>query len=227
MIPTTLFDEVLRTFPFLRELPSELQGLLRDSAVPLHFPAGMVAFEEGSECAAFPLLTRGLIRVAKPAPNGREIALYQVGPGDTCVLNLNCLLEGSRLAARGTAAQDCEGISIPQNLFFRLLHDALEFRLWVFRSLSGRVLELMELISEVAFHRLDQRLARLLLAEYDKTGDEIIRKTHQEFASDLGSVREIVSRILGGLAEEGLVRLERGQVQVLDPVGLRERTRGL
>lgn len=227
MIPASLFDDVLRTFPAVRELSPELHEQLRDTAIPLSLPAGVVAFEEGSECSAFPLLTKGRIRVTKPAPNGREIALYRVDPGDTCVLNLNCLLEGSRLAARGTVSRDCEGISIPQLVFFRLMNEAIGFRLWIFRSLSGRVLDLMELISEIAFHRLDQRLARLLGARSEESPDRVVRRTHQDLADELGSVREIVSRILGSFADSGYVRLERGQIHVLDPEGLRRVAEGV
>ena len=85
----------------------------------------------------------------------------------------------------------------------------------------------MELVTEIAFHRLDQRLARLLVNEFEKSGGPVILKTHQELASDLGSVREIVSRILGSFSDNGLVRLERGKVHVLDSAGLRELSGGL
>ena len=222
MITTTIFDDVLREFACVRELPPDLQDLIRESAIPLRFPAGVVAFEEGSVCDAYPMITKGRIRVAKPAANGREIALYRVDPGEVCVLSLNCLMADSTFAARGTIARDCEGIMIPQPVFLRLVNEAAGFRLWVFRTLSERILGLMQLVSEVAFRRLDQRLARILLERASDQPDLVVRRTHQELADELGSVREMISRILGTFADAGLVRLERGQIHVLDTKGLQK-----
>lgn len=227
MITTTIFDDVLREFACVRELEPDLRELIRETGVPLRFPAGVVAFEEGTACNAYPMLTKGRIRVAKPAPNGREIALYRVDPGEVCVLSLNCLMAGSPFAARGIVSRDCEGIAIPHAVFFRLLDEAPGFRMWAFRTLSDRILDLMQLISEVAFRRLDQRLARVLVDRAQDEHSDVVRRTHQEFADELGSVREIVSRILGSLADEGLVRLERGQVHLLDVERLRQVAEGL
>lgn len=222
MIESPLFDDLLREFPTVRELEPDLLDLVRETSTPLRAEAGVVAFEEGSICSAYPMLTRGRIRVVKPAPNGREIGLYRVDPGEVCVLSLNCLMAGTDFTARGIAARDCEGVTVPQATFVRLLEEAPGFRMWVFHSLSERILGLMALVEEVAFSRLDQRLARILVDRTRESQKSTLKRTHQEFADELGSVREIVSRILGSFSDAGYVRLERGQVQVLDADALQK-----
>lgn len=226
MITGSQFDTIRREFAPVRELDPALQDLLRDSAIPVRLPAGTVVFEEGAECSAYPMLTRGRIRVTKSAPNGREISLYKVEPGEVCVLSLHCMVAESYFAARAVVTQDCEGILIPQPVFMRLVHENAAFRTWAFRTLAERILEMMEVISEVAFHRLDQRLARILVEQAEDRPAAVLTRTHQDFADELGSVREIVSRILGAFADAGFVRLERGRVHVLDPNGLRRVSEG-
>jgi len=220
MISREQFDAVSEHFPVLDKLGPELREEVMHGAGEFQMKAGAVAFDTYANCDSFAMLTEGRIRVAKPAPNGRELLLYTVQPGDVCVLTLNCLLADAEYGAKGLAATDCAGVSIPQTLFLRLVDQDDSFRSFVFRSLSRRVLELMELVEEVAFNRLDQRLAKLLVSQSANGISTPVEKTHQEIADELGSVREIVSRILGTFADNGLVQLERGRIRVLDADGL-------
>lgn len=224
MITPAAAAELSRHFEAIRGLEPRLLERLRENALPLHLDRGQLAFDEGSPCSAFVLLTDGTIKVAKPTPSGREILLYRVEPGQTCVLTLNCLLEELRYPARGTATLECYGAVLPRPFFMEMMEEAPEIRQMVLRSLSLRIVELMGLVEEVAFHRLDQRLARLLLSRTADDPEMLLHRTHQELADELGSVREIVSRILGSFADEGLVQLERGRIRVTNPDSLRERS---
>lgn len=209
--------ERVRTFyPPLASLPAgELDALL-DEAPTMTVPTGTVVFDEQNPCMAFPLILEGTIRVVKTAPNGRELQLYRIVPGDACVLSSSCLLGHSPYSARGIAESETTLVTLPAPLFDRLVSQHEPFRTYVFGIFAERLSELMQLVEAVAFQRLDQRLAALLLGK-----GKLIHTTHQQLADELGSVREIVSRLLRGFADQGLVGLAREQIEILDPAGLR------
>jgi CRP/FNR family transcriptional regulator len=149
--------------------------------------------------------------VAKLAPNGREILLYRVEPGQGCILSGGCLLGHSDYAARGVAERDVTLLNLPPGPFHELMLGFEPFRRFVFGMYGERLAEVMELVEEVAFRRLDERLAQLLLQR-----GPVLEATHQKLADELGSVREIVSRLLRGFEERGWVKLERERITVLD-----------
>jgi CRP/FNR family transcriptional regulator len=221
MIPEATNHELLRRFKALGLLDEPWKARLRESAVPLHLKRGQVAFDEGSPCLAFTLITEGCVNVVKAAPTGREILLYRVEPGQTCVLTLNCLIENHKYPARGIAVTECYGAALPRAVFLEMMDTDRGIRSMIFQSLSSRIVELMGLVEEVAFNRLDERLARLLLSRSATAEDGSVQVTHQELADELGSVREIVSRILGSFADRGMVRLDRGWIQILDSEALK------
>ncbi len=215
--PQTLPAELLALYPALRTLPPpRLQALIEESAL-LKIPAGVQVFSERQNCLGFPLLLDGSIKVVKSSAAGREMLLYRVEPGGSCIITSSCLLGHSAYSARGVAESDLSLLLLSGTSFDRLLADSPDFRTFVFHLFSERIIDLMQLVEEVAFHRLDQRLAKLLLAR-----GPTIHATHQRLAEELGSVREIVSRLLKGLAEQRLVALSREQIVVLDADRLRQ-----
>lgn len=202
-------------YPVLAGLPCEAQGLL-SSAQTMTVPAGTLLFDEHQPCQGFPFVLVGGIRVVKRSANGRELPLYRVLPGDSCIMTSSCLLGQVDYRACGITESDTELVFLPKPAFDQLLMHA-PFRLFVFQLFAERIGELMQLVEEVAFQKLDQRLANLLLGR-----GKLIQTTHQQLADELGSVREMVSRLLKGFAEQGLVRLGREQIEILDPAGLRK-----
>jgi CRP/FNR family transcriptional regulator len=197
-------------YPVLVALaPAQREAML----AALHWmpvPAGTTVFDERQSCPGFPFVVRGSIRVSKAAPSGRELALYRVAAGDSCIITTSCLLGASAYNARGTAEADSLLALLPGPWFDRLLHSE-PFRRFVFELFADRIAALMQLVEEVAFRKLDQRLAALLLVR-----GPIVRTTHQQLADELGSVREIVSRLLKSFADQRWVALQREQVDVLD-----------
>jgi len=202
-------------YPVLAQLPPALQQSVLSSAQTVSIPGGTVVFDEHQPCQGFPFVVSGSIRVAKATASGRELPLYRVVPGESCIITSSCLLGHVDYNARGTAEGDTTLVLLPRNLFDQLLAQ-VAFRDFVFALFAERMAELMQLVEEVAFKKLDQRLAGLLLGK-----GRTVHATHQQLADELGSVREIVSRLLKGFAEQGLVRLGREQVEVLDATGLR------
>lgn len=202
-------------YPALRSLSPALQERLALEAQSIEVPAGTVLFDERQPCQGFPLVLSGSIRVLKRAANGRELPLYKVLPGESCIITSSCLLGHVDYNARGVTECATRLVLLPRPLFDALL-ETPAFRDFVFGLFAERIAELMQLVEEVAFRKLDQRLANLLLGK-----GRLLNVTHQQLADELGSVREMVSRLLKGFADQGLVRLGREQIEILDPAGLR------
>lgn len=208
---------LLQHYPMLRELPAaELDALLAGANV-MQVPAGATVFDENQPCMGFPLLLSGSLRVIKASPNGRELQLYRVVPGESCILTSSCLLGHSHYHARGIAEHPMEMVLLPPAAFHALLGQYDAFRSYVFHLFSDRLTDLMQLVSAVAFQKLDQRLAGLLI-----TKPNPIHATHQALADELGSAREMVSRLLKGFAEQGWVKLGREHIDVTDAAALKK-----
>jgi CRP/FNR family transcriptional regulator len=177
-------------------------------------PAGQVLFEEGAPCRGFPLVLSGGVRVARGTPGGRTLELYRVLPGEVCVVSTACTLGRAPLQAWGQTLSMTEVAVLPPLAFDKLLvHEA--FRRFVLGVFADRMADLMSLVEAVAFHKLDQRLALALLAR----GDEH-RGTHQALADELGTVREIVTRLLRRFERAGWVELGRERVSILNVTAL-------
>ena len=208
-------DRLANCYPMIAALPDAARARLRAAARWIRVPAGTLLFDDHQACEGFPFVVEGSVRVLKSAPNGRELPLYRVAPGETCVISSSCLLGHEDYNARGVTEADTLLLMLPKPVFDELLAEPA-FRGFVFHLFAERIADLMQIIEEVAFHKLDQRLATVLLGK-----GRVLHTTHQHLADELGSVREIVSRLLKGFAAQGLVRLSREQIEILDPAGLR------
>lgn len=197
-------------------LPATLAGEVDAAARVLSVVAGAQLFDEGSPCTGMLVLEAGAVRVSLAAPSGRELLLYRVLPGETCVLTLSCLLGQASYPARGVADSDVTGLFLPAALFERLVEVSPAFRDFVFAAFSARLREVLGLASAVTFDRLDRRLSAALLERVERTGRIELAVTHQQLADELGCAREPVSRLLEGLEQRGAVELGRGRVRVKD-----------
>ena len=208
---------LLARFPVFAQLPAERLDDLLSGAALRHVPAGTVLFEPNMPCEGFPLVLEGSVRVVKGSSGGREILLYRVSPGEGCILSGGCLLGHNEYAARGIAEDEVTLLGITPAQFQDLILQFPPFRRFVFDMYGARLAEVMELIDEVAFRKLDSRLARLLVQR-----GPVLNATHQNLADELGSVRVFVSRMLRSFEERGWVSLERERVTVVDPKALME-----
>jgi len=199
----------------LAELPAAKLDELLAQAMVMSLPSGTTVFDENQACQGFPLILSGSLRVIKAAANGRELQLYRVLPGESCILTSSCLLGHTRYQARGICEADVEMLLLPASAFHVLLESQSSFRTYVFHLFSDRLTDLMQLVSAVAFQKLDQRLAALLLTKQNP-----IRLTHQALADELGSAREMVSRLLKGFADQGWLLLGRENIDVIDRTAL-------
>ena len=199
----------LAAFPELAELEDEHRGDLLGSTQFNRLRGGDIAYRQGQHCHAYVMCMEGQTRVFKTSESGREILLYQVGPGETCVLTTSCLMAGSAFPAESTAETDVLLAALPATAFHRLMGASPRFRKFVLDNYGDLLSSLIMLVDEVAFASLDLRLARRLLAEANEQG--VVAKTHQQLALDLGSVREVISRYLAEWERMGWVHASRAR----------------
>ncbi|TLS68581.1 Crp/Fnr family transcriptional regulator [Mariprofundus erugo] len=207
---------IASSFPALAGLPASVLAELTH----LHLarvPKGTVLFRDGDLCQGYVFVMRGSVRVQKMDREGREIVLYRVEDGQTCMLTTSCLLAGRAYPAEGVAEEDTELVLLPAARFDALLSEP-GFRRFALAMISDRIADLMALIEDVAFGRMDVRLARRLL-ELD-AGSHALQLTHQQLATELGTAREVISRILKDFERHGYVALSRGKVILADTAGL-------
>ncbi|OOZ38844.1 Crp/Fnr family transcriptional regulator [Solemya pervernicosa gill symbiont] len=181
---------------------------------PVTIAAGQTLFREGDACQNYLLVIDGSVRVQKLSESGREIVLYRVESGETCILTTSCLLSHCDYNAEAITETAVEAIALPQSTFDQALTASDQFRDFVFDAFGSRIAGLVTLIDAVAFGRMDIRLAQLLLEMTPTEGT--ITTTHQLLARELGTAREVISRLLKEFERHGWVALSRGHVSLLD-----------
>ena len=204
-------EAFISIFPKLRSEKGLVAELLAQGR-RRKFPPQMPLYWEGDRCAAIAFVFDGEIRVYKGAENGREITLYEIGPGETCILNASCILGNNSYPANAVTVTAGELLLVPASEFRRLLQSHEALRTFVFYLLSERLTEVMQLVNEVAFGRMDERLLEYLI---EKSSDGLLCATHQRIANDLGSSREVISRLLKELEHQGKVSLARNAVTLI------------
>lgn len=213
LFPTSLYPALALVEPALGELGS--------MASPMHVPSGTVLFRENESCQGFPLVLKGEIKVSRSSGDGRSLELYRVVPGELCLVSSACLFRSQPLSAHGITTKPSSMLLITPPVFQQWL-ETPAFRNDVLGLFAERMADLASLIDAVAFHKLDRRLAAALLGRGRQ-----LAITHQALADELGTVREIVTRLLRRFEREGWVTLGREQIQIVNSAALRTMTSDL
>ncbi|MEE9428901.1 MAG: Crp/Fnr family transcriptional regulator [Paracoccaceae bacterium] len=207
-------------FTGLNALPDRLKRKLMAQSRIVTLKKGARVFGQGTSPENLLMLLEGTVRVQQQSETGREIVLYRVQAGESCVLTTACLLAYDDHSAEGIAETEVKAAAIPRLVFEDLITDSTEFRQFVFQSYSRRITDLFFVIDELAFRRVDIRLAQKLLVLQDD--DNRLSATHQQLAAELGTAREVISRQLQEFQRRGLVELSRGVVQITDLAALKK-----
>ena len=179
-----IFDSLSNAFPFLRDSDEGLKKEVVTKASIVRIPKGTFIFFEGDECTNLALIISGTARVYKSAESGREITLYRINRGESCVLTASCIFSRNRFPAVAVAEKDIEAVVVPSGVFRGWMNEYEVWRDFVFNLLSKRLSEVMTTIEEVAFRRMDIRIAEFLINKY-RQHMEGLKITHQDIASDL------------------------------------------
>lgn len=199
-------------------LSLELRAAVAERSTIIQCGDGYRVFAPGDRCHNFLIALKGAVRVEHMGASGRSVVLYRIAPGDSCVMTTSCLLTGSAYEAYGYAEGDVEAIAMSAESFLDLVGENAEFRERVLGVFSTRIIELVEVIDELLLHRVDLRLATWLAEKAAE--QESIHVTHQTIAWELGTAREVVSRILKDFERRGWIELTRGEVLVRDAEAL-------
>ena len=204
-------DTVLNKCSFLSELDSNTRSIIASLASSSFIPDDTQVFDEGDSSTALALVVSGSIRVFKRSPSGREVTLYRVDKENLCIVTLSCLLGGDSYPATGRTEEDTLVITLPKSTFINFIANDETFREITFHQFGNRISGLMQLVDEITFNKLDHRLANYLLIH-----GPVINRSHQKIADELGSVREMVSRLLKQFEKNNWIRLSRGEINLLD-----------
>lgn len=219
MIDPQHYDRIAHVLPLLRQADPALASEFMQKAFLARIPAGRDVFSEGDDASSIALLLSGAVRVYKIGASGREITLYRFGHGESCILTANAILSRQSFPAIATVEQDAEAAMIAAPDFRDWINRYAPWRNFIFDLLSQRLSIVLDIVEDVVFQRMDTRLAALLL-QASETRNPVLT-THQELAAELGSAREVVSRILEDFSSQGLIRTARGSIEILDRPRLR------
>ena len=222
MLDANQFNRITLVMPFLQKADASLINDLKQYAQFAKIPAGHDVFVDGDRVDGIALLLSGAVRVYKIGETGREITLYRFGLGQSCILSANAILSDKSFPAIATVEEDAEAVMVPADVFRAWVNKYELWREFVFNLLSERLSTVMTVVDEVVFKRMDRRVASLVLNQAKVQNP--MRITHQEIAAELGSSREVISRILEDFSKDGLIESGRGIIEVLDLEGLESRS---
>lgn len=210
-------------FPELSDLCNDQRELLLSNSKVVDVPVNTVVFGPGKTPDHLLLLLDGIVRVQQLSESGREIVLYRVRAGESCVLTSACMLALENYSAQGVTETDSKALAIPLDVFDSLVAESVDFRRFVFTAFSKRIVELFQIVEDVAFQRIDVRLAERVLDLAQ--GESIVHLTHQQLAAELGSAREVISRQLSEFQRRNWIKQSRGLIELLDVAALERLSR--
>jgi CRP/FNR family transcriptional regulator, anaerobic regulatory protein len=202
---------------FIENRDSGIASLMQSSNL-VTVAAQQQLFYPGSQCENYLLVLTGMVKVQLLSEKGREVLLYHVQSGDSCVLTTSCLLSGDTYPAEGITETEVMAFSIPAYAFNRSVEQSSFFREFVFKNFAMRLSKIICRMESVTFDTIDQRISKALLA----SGSDTVVKTHHELAYELGTAREVVSRHLKTFESDGLISLKRGVIEINNRHALRE-----
>ena len=204
-------DRFLKIFPFFENASQSLVGNILSLSRHMKLPGKMLVKLEGDQCQDFVLMLSGEKRIFKMGASAREITLYEIGSGDICVLNASCILSNTRLPANAATTCETEVLLLPAQHFLDMTAKYEEMRTFVHFHINAGFSSIMSLISEVVFGKMDKRLTDYLIEKSEKGR---LKKTHQQIAQDLGTSREVVSRLLKDFERQGVIILSRNSIEL-------------
>jgi len=202
-------ERFLENFPYFKRTSQTLVDNILSLSRCKTLPGNMLVKLEGDKCHDFVFMISGEKRIYKMGSSAREITLYEIGPGDICVLNAMCILSNTPLPANAATSSESEVLLLPAKHFLDMTGRYEEMRTFVNSRISESLVSIMTLISEITFRKMDERLKNYLI---EKSENGILRRTHQQIANDLGSSREVISRLLKDFERQDLIVLSRYSV---------------
>ena len=215
MISSQQQKEFEQLFPFISRAGAEFKREFYNTCRYVELPANTSICEEGQQCAQLAMLLNGVGRVYKLSPGGREVTLYRIDAGEACVLTASCIMNGDSFPAMAVTETPIRAVVVSPQKVRGWICQETQWQHFIFGLLSHRLASIISVVEEVAFKRLDVRLAERF-TNHLAHGETSLRVTHAELAADLGSSREVVSRVLKDFTQRGLIETRRGNILLTD-----------
>ena len=219
MISAQQQAEFERLFPFIKQADAGFVHSFYASCRYVELPAGVSICDEGQQCAQLSMLLEGVGRVYKLSPGGREVTLYRIRAGEACVLTASCIMNRDSFPAMAVTETPVRAVVVAPDRVRNWICEEQRWQHFIFGLLSHRLASIISVVEEVAFKRIDVRLADKF-AHSLAQGETSLQMTHAELAADLGSSREVVSRILKDFSQRGLIETSRGSIRLTDPAAI-------
>lgn len=208
-------QKVETLFPVFRKLNDSDRSSLYESAQVVALPVGQMLMQQNQHCQFIPLVLEGSLRVYTLSENGREMTLFRTLPGETCLMSIACQIKQHDFPALAQVEEDCRLMMVPAHDYHRILAENPAWKDFIILTLYDHLTDVMETLEAIAFSRTDKRLAEWLLSQMKQQG-KTVRTTHESIAIELGTAREVVSRLLGELRNRGAVSLGRGRIHIIN-----------
>lgn len=212
--------DLIEVLPFFENAEDNLITDFQEYHLIKTFNKGQFLTMEGDECGYFPIVKSGVVRVYKLSDNGQEFTLYRINPGESCILTISCILSKNQFPALAFIEEKCEVILVPSHIFNGWID---KYKLWndyVFNYMSSILNKVISVVESLVFTRTDLRIAEFIYKNSLKLGRELII-THQSIANEVGTAREVVSRILKNLEKEKILQMSRGKITIINVDKLR------
>lgn len=209
-------EELKDYLPFWGKMTAAEQQSFLTSTRKVRYPKGTILYHGGGECTGVEILISGRTRVFMTSPNGGEITLYRLLEGDSCVLSAACMIKSLNFEAHMEFEEDSQLYVIPQKVFKAVSDTNSAVKDFMLEVVSDRFSDVMWVMQQLVFTNMGKRLADALLEHSALTGSDSLQMTHEVLSRDLGTAREVVSRLLKQFERDGMVQLSRGTIEILD-----------
>lgn len=216
-----LEETLSRAFPFWNDLDDKAKQTMCQQSAFFSYPKG-AAIHDGQECTGVILVKSGCLRVYLLSETGKEVTLYRLNPGDICMLSASCVLQSITFDVFVDAEEDSECLIIASSAFSAVAENYPAVKIFALETAVSRFSDVMWVMQQILFMNFDRRLAIFLLDEMARTGDDTLHLTHEQIARNMGSAREVVSRMLKYFSSEGMTEVSRKGIKILNKQALRQ-----
>lgn len=216
--------QYLSRLPFWDKLSEQEQEKLIKSTFIKTYEKGQIVHNCNTDCLGMILVIEGEIRTCIMSEEGREITLFRLHDGDSCILSASCVISQITFETQMVAQRESRLLVIRPGAFLALTEQNIHARCYMYEMATESFSDVMWSLQQILFKGFDRRLAGFLLEEYERTGAAEIKMTHEQIAQHTSSAREVVARMLKRFATDGLVEVKRGEIKLLDISALRDIT---
>lgn len=213
----TVFKELCNTYSFIDKLDHSTKKLIESRLIIEYFDSNSEIIARGEQCKGFSLILKGIVRVYKISDKGKEVTLYRLSSGDTCYLSISCMLSNEAFPAFTEAMEPTKIVFIPIELFNRYIYNTIDFQKYMVSNLFNKYTEVINLLEEIAFERMDVRVSKYLLDVSKRTNNsDFLYLTQEKIAQELGTSREVITRLLIDFKNKDIISTQRGKITIIN-----------